>query len=104
MYCRKCGKPITSIVTECPYCHEKVIENIKYLNNVSNNSRHNKQNSYNKPFNSSVGSVIAIICIIIGIIITIKTFFNSMEWANNYYGMNPTERQGTGTTSSKTYK
>lgn len=26
MYCRNCGKPITSISTKCPYCKAKVNE------------------------------------------------------------------------------
>jgi len=45
MYCRKCGKQITSIATECPYCHEKVIENSPISNNDSNNSMYNTQNT-----------------------------------------------------------
>lgn len=43
MYCKQCGKQITSIATECPYCHEKVIENIPNSNNNSNNSMYNMQ-------------------------------------------------------------
>lgn len=33
MYCQKCGKQISSIADECPYCKSKVNENTK-PNNV----------------------------------------------------------------------
>lgn len=45
MYCRKCGKQITSIATECPYCHEKVIENVDISNNDSKSSINRTQNA-----------------------------------------------------------
>lgn len=44
MYCRKCGKQITSIATECPYCYEKVIENVDISNNDSKSSINRTQN------------------------------------------------------------
>ena len=41
MYCRNCGKPISSIVNECPYCKTKVIddnnEKINYQQQKNNN-------------------------------------------------------------------
>lgn len=43
MYCKQCGKQITSIATECPYCHEKVIENNPISNNNSNDSMYKMQ-------------------------------------------------------------
>lgn len=108
MYCKKCGKPITSIATECPYCHEKVVENINNSNNVNNNSINNMQNLNSRQYTASVGSIIlTIICIImliLGVIQATKGVRDSLIWAGDYYGMNPTERQGTGTKSSQTYK
>lgn len=109
MYCKNCGKPITSIATECPYCHVKVIENTPISNNNSiyNNPspymKYNNQNTYNNNQKIlSIGDWIATICIIIGIIMLIKSGFDFAEWDNNYYGMNPDERYGT--SSSTTYK
>ena len=43
MYCKQCGKQITSIATECPYCHEKVIEHNPISNNNSNDSMYKMQ-------------------------------------------------------------
>lgn len=44
MYCKQCGKQITSIATECPYCHEKVVENAPTPNNYSSTLNYNTQN------------------------------------------------------------
>lgn len=110
MYCKNCGKPITSIATECPYCHEKLIKNTTISNNNSiynNPSPYTYNNSkYNNQKILSIGDWIATICIISGIILIIKSGFDYTEWNDNYYGMNPDERYGTtsSTTSSTTYK
>ena len=50
MYCRNCGKPISSIATECPYCNTKVNENIeadKQVNPPSSNNSGLNKNLYN---------------------------------------------------------
>ena len=111
MYCRNCGKPITSTATECPYCHIKVIENTPVSNNRAifnnpnsytyNNSKYGNQNTYNNQKILSIGDWIATICIIIGFIMLIKSGFDYAELDENYYGMNPDERYGT--SSSTTY-
>lgn len=41
MYCKKCGKPISSIDEECPYCKTKVNEN----NNEKINYQQQKNNN-----------------------------------------------------------
>ena len=51
MYCRNCGKPISSIAEECPYCKTKVYEtnnqyNFQDENHKNNNNGLNK-NLYN---------------------------------------------------------
>lgn len=104
MYCKNCGKLITSIATECPYCHAKVVEDTQISSNsllynnansyTYNNSRYNKQN------NSPIVNFIASICIIIGIIILIKNCFDFAEWTDNYYGANSNKRYGTNTSTT----
>lgn len=42
MYCRNCGKPITSIATECPYCKAKVNE----IAPTENQEQNNQNNSF----------------------------------------------------------
>ena len=41
MYCRNCGKPISSIAEECPYCKTKVNENQNNYQQQSNNNSNN---------------------------------------------------------------
>ena len=100
MYCKNCGKPITSIATECPYCHERVIDdsNINDYNN-SNYRNLNIDNDINKSQykNSPIKNAISIILIIIGVVLTIEAIYRSLIWA----GMIPTQKKGT--TSSQGY-
>ena len=42
MYCKNCGKPISSIANECPYCKTKVIED------------NNEKINYQQPKNNNV--------------------------------------------------
>lgn len=44
MYCQNCGKPITSIANECPYCKTKVNE----INNSNNLQQQSNDNGLNK--------------------------------------------------------
>lgn len=46
MYCKNCGKPISSIADECPYCKTKVNENNETNQPTNNNTGLNK-NLYN---------------------------------------------------------
>lgn len=46
MYCRNCGKPISSIAEECPYCKTKVNDN-----NVTNNDQQVNSNDNNTGLN-----------------------------------------------------
>ena len=95
MYCKNCGKPITSIAIECPYCHSKVVEDIANPNNDSNDLMYNNKSQYNtksRANNSSLGNILATIAIIRGIILIVKAFCNEIDWAKNWGGMLPSER------------
>ena len=104
MYCKNCGKPITSIATECPYCHEKVIENnppLNFQNNQTlfgqlspNNSRSSYNNLNNRQYNQSKSNLgilgwIGIIIIIISIYWGIE---NTLYLIQHWYVMTPEER------------
>lgn len=105
MYCKKCGKPITSIATECPYCHEKVIEDTPISNNSNNPIYNNESNRYNDiKRKSSIGSFIVIIGIIIAVIIIIKVLGDNTDSRKNYHSMTSQESQETTATDSPTYK
>lgn len=47
MYCRNCGKQISSIAEECPYCKTKTNEINETHNQQSNNGSGLNKNLYN---------------------------------------------------------
>lgn len=65
MYCRNCGKPISSIANECPYCKAKVIED----NNEKIN--YNQQQSNNVLYYGMNGKPVTIWKFILGIMLLI---------------------------------
>lgn len=68
MYCQNCGKQISSIANECPYCKTKVNENI--YNNYSNQQQANNSNGLNKTmYNGMNGKPVPVWKFILGIIL-----------------------------------
>lgn len=51
MYCQNCGKQISSIANDCPYCKAKVNSNIDNQNNYSKTNQQEFKQTNNKPNN-----------------------------------------------------
>lgn len=68
MYCQNCGKQITNIANECPYCKTKVNEN-----NNSNNFQHqnNDNNSNNVLYYGMNGKPVTVWKFILGLMLLI---------------------------------
>lgn len=66
MYCKNCGKPISSIDEECPYCKTKVNEN-----NNQNNYQQRNNNSNNVLYYGMNGKPVTIWKFILGIMLLI---------------------------------
>lgn len=68
MYCRNCGKEITSIADECPYCKTKT--NVNNDINNQNNSQNTNNNGLNKNlYNGMNGQPVPLWKFIIGLIL-----------------------------------
>ena len=66
MYCQNCGKPISSIAEECPYCKTKVNEN-----NNQNNYQQQNNNSNNVLYYGMNGKPVTIWKFILGLMLLI---------------------------------
>lgn len=67
MYCQNCGKQITSIANECPYCKAKVNE----TNTQTNYQQPNNSGLNKNLYNGMNGKPVPIWKFIIGIILLI---------------------------------
>lgn len=75
MYCQNCGKQITSIANECPYCKTKVNE----INNQ--NDYQEKQKNNNVLYYGMNGKPVTIWKFILGIILIIGGIWLSISMA-----------------------
>lgn len=67
MYCKNCGKPISSIANECPYCKTKVSENTQTNYQEANNK--NNTGLYKNLYNGMNGKPVPVWKFILGIIL-----------------------------------
>ncbi|MBR3324458.1 MAG: hypothetical protein IKG14_00190 [Clostridia bacterium] len=101
MYCcDNCGKPITNITGECPYCHQSVDNN-----NQTHSSEYKQPNMYNNNYKrnnstSTLGSIIAVIVTLIGIYFTAKAFLGTVDLEKDFFGL----FKDSGISSSYEYK
>ena len=91
MYCKYCGKQITSITIECPYCHKRIIETASITNNNSINSIKNiDENSSGKPNDSNFeDSVYFTLCVVFFTFLVICLFVFLFSHGNHSNINNP---------------
>lgn len=65
MYCQNCGKQITSITNECPYCKTKVNE----INNQDNYQQINNNGLNKNLYNGMNGKLVPVWKFILGLIL-----------------------------------
>ena len=106
MYCRYCGKQITSIATECPYCHKKVNDNVAPTQTNYYYAPMNDTPDINQTVNNAtnkVGKFIAYIAIAFGIVFFTKGIVGMYDWSRNYYNPGANNKESTRTTYYSTY-
>ena len=104
MYCRYCGKQITSIATVCPYCHKKVNDNVAPTQTNYYYAPMNDTPDINQTVNTvtnKIGNVLASIAVIFGIFLFVKGIGGIYDWSRNYY--NPGASNNKPTTYTSTY-
>lgn len=67
MFCRNCGKQISSIAEECPYCKTKVFEN----NEIHNRQANQQNNDNNVLYYGMNGKPVTIWKFILGLMLLI---------------------------------
>lgn len=75
MYCQNCGKPISSIAEECPYCKIKVYENNNQYNFQEENHKNNNSGLNKNLYNGMNGKPVPVWKFILGLFLLVGGIF-----------------------------